>query len=104
MISQGTDGLSRGDTYERIMKGKTMIYFLPLEKSSLARSPDLSKWIEGWESTVGREAEVLELAGWFEFGHNHDEGEMNMDGVCILRFKAGTFVWSPVTAVTIIMI
>ena len=54
IISQGTDGLSRGDMYEGIMKGGAMLSFLLLEKSALARSPALSKWIEGWASTLGR--------------------------------------------------
>ena len=48
MIIQGMDRLFRGDMHEGIMKGKTMLYFLPPEKSSLDRSPALSKWIEGW--------------------------------------------------------
>ena len=63
IISQGKDGLSRGDIYEGIMKGETMPYFIPLEQLSLARSPALSKWIKGWASTLGREVEVLYPAG-----------------------------------------
>ena len=54
MISQGKDGLSRGDMYEVIMEGGNMLSFLSLEKLALARSPDLSKWIEVWDSTLGR--------------------------------------------------
>ena len=63
MISQGMDGLSRGDMYERIMKRKTMLSFLPLEKSALYRSTALIKWIEDWASILGREVEVLETSG-----------------------------------------
>ena len=63
MISQGTDGLSRGDMYEGITKGETMIYFLLLEKSAPTRSPDMSKWIKGWASTLGRELAVLDPYG-----------------------------------------
>ena len=48
--------------------------------------------------------EVLDPSGWFEYGHDHDEGEMNVDVVQISRFKAGTFVWSPATVVAIIVI
>ena len=66
IIRQGTDGLSRGDMYEGITKGKMMIYFLPLEKSALDRSPALSKWIEGWDSTLGMEVGVLEADVLFE--------------------------------------
>ena len=74
MISQVTEGISMGDMYEGIMKGETMLSFLPLEKSSLARSPALIKWIKGWYSTLGIEVELLEPAGWFELGHYHDGG------------------------------
>ena len=60
MIIKGTDRLSRGDMYEGIINWKTILSFLPLEKSSLGRSPDLSKWVEGWASTLGRDVEVLD--------------------------------------------
>ena len=92
MISHVTDGISRGDMYEGIMKGETMLSFLPLEKSALARSPALSKWLEGWSSTLGRKMAVLDPDGWFECGHNHNGGGINMDGVFIPRFKDGTFL------------
>ena len=81
MIIQVTERLSRGDIYEGITKGKTMISFILMEESALDRSPTLIKWIEGWDSTLGREMEVLDPDGWFECGHNHDGGEMNMYGV-----------------------
>ena len=48
VISQGTDGLSRGYMYESIMKGETMLSFLPLGKLALARSPDPRNCIKGW--------------------------------------------------------
>ena len=76
---------------QAIIKGGNMLSFIPLEKSALARSPALSKWIEGWTSTLGRGVEVLDPSGWFGSGHNHYGGEMNMDGFWIPRFKDGTF-------------
>ena len=45
MIIQGTNGLSRGDIYEGILKGETILSFLTLEKLALTRSPALRKWI-----------------------------------------------------------
>ena len=56
-----------------------MLSFLPLEKSALARSPALSKWIKGLVSTLGRYVEVLEPDGWFERVHYQDVGEMKVD-------------------------
>ena len=47
---------------------------------------------------------MLELYGCFEWGHNHDVVEMNVDGVWIPRFEAGRFFWSPVPAVARIVI
>ena len=51
MISQDTDGLYRGNMYKGTMNGETMIYFLLMKKSSLAKSTALSKWIKGWVDT-----------------------------------------------------
>ena len=81
-----------------------MLSFLPPEKSALDRSPALSKWVEVWASTLGRELEVLEIDGWFEHGHGHCRVEMNVDVVFIAMFKTGTFVWSHAPAVPIMMI
>ena len=78
--------------------------FYPSEKSALARSPALSKWIKGWASTLRREVDALEPAGWFERRHDHDGGEMNVDGVWIPNFRSGKFVWSKEPAVTRIVI
>ena len=42
---------------------------------------------------------MLETSDWFERVHNHDRGELNVDGFWIPKFKAGTFVWSQAPAV-----
>ena len=80
MISQGTNGLYRGDMRELIMKGKTMLSFLLQENLALDRSSSLSKCIKGWDSTLGREMEVLYPYRWFELGNNYDGGYINVDG------------------------
>ena len=54
----------------------------------------MGKWIKGWTSTLGKEVKVLDPSGWFEQAHDHDGGEMNVDGFCIPKFNAATFVWS----------
>jgi hypothetical protein len=48
MISQGTDGLSRGDFSEGVMTGKSILDYIPLNRSALERSPKLLKWIQSW--------------------------------------------------------
>ena len=62
------------------------------------------KYIKGWVSTLGRGVEVLYPARWFEQGHNHNGGEMNVDGFWIPGFKAGTFLCSPAHVVSNIVI
>ena len=81
-----------------------MLSFLLLEESALARSPDLIKWIKGWASTLGKEVEVLDQAGWFEQRHFHDGGEMKTKGFWILKFQAGTFFWIPAPVVARIVL
>ena len=46
MIKQGTDGLSRGDHGEGVMRGTPMIEFVPLGKSAFDRAPSLRGWMK----------------------------------------------------------
>ena len=64
----------------------------------------LGMWIEQWYSELGRSVEILDLEGWFVRGNDHDGGEENIDGVWIPKFRPGTFIWSPPTAVSRIFI
>ncbi len=46
MISQGTDGLSRGSTVEDVMSGRSFLDFVPLHLNVLERQcPSLSGWV-----------------------------------------------------------
>ena len=47
MIILGTFGLSMGDMYEGIMKGRGGSFLSPAGKSSLGRFPNPSKWTKG---------------------------------------------------------
>ena len=46
MIKQGTDGLSRGDLLEGVLKGKTMMSFVPLYLGAIDVEPSLKTWID----------------------------------------------------------
>jgi len=95
MIAQGTDGLSRGDTGEGVMKGQTMLSFVPLHLSCLTRSAKLQDWLT---STFGgkESLEFLSEDGWFHRGHDFERGGLrNLDGVWMPHFRSGTFVWTP---------
>ena len=55
MIAQGSDGLSRGDMYEGVMRGESMLSHVPLHLNAVERSPALLNWIVPWASKFGNE-------------------------------------------------
>lgn len=48
MISQGTDGLSRGDLTDGIMAGKLMLSFMSLHLTALDHQPSLLTRLRDW--------------------------------------------------------
>ena len=94
MIAQGSDGLSRGNILEGVMKGIPMDDFVLLNESALERSSGLKAWLESW--TDGN-LEFLQPRDWFLRGHNIVEGafEENIDGFQWPTYRKGTFVWLP---------
>ena len=96
MISQGTDGLSRGDTGEGIMGGKPMLSFVPLHLSAVERSPPLKEWLL---DTFGMESipswKLLKEGDWFDVAHDIVGGCRNQDGIWIPHTKAGSYIWAP---------
>ena len=97
MIQQGTDGLSRGDTEEGVMKGADMLSFIPLHKSCLDRSTKLESWLRGFITPSKGQADIefLTPEDWFERGHDICGGALNDDGIWIPSFSSGTFIWTP---------
>ena len=95
MIASGVDGLSRGDMYEGVMKGISMLQFVPLHKGAFEVSPSLLKWISSWAIDMGNEVEVLDPEGWFVRGHDVVGGTTNCDGVWIPSYRKGTMLWAP---------
>jgi len=101
MIEQGTDGLSRGDFGEGVMKGKDIMSFIPLHKTAIQRSDSLKHWIIDWIQPVikGKEKiEFLSEADWFYRGHDIFNGSKNKEGIWMPNYKKGIFVWSPAPA------
>ena len=94
MIRQGTDGLSRGDLVEGVMRGESMLSFIPLHKSCIDRSPALKIQLEECLKGLGNEVELLEPEGWFERGHDFFGGRRNCDGIWMPQYRAGTFIWA----------
>ncbi len=67
MIAEGTDGLFHGNLTEGVMKGASMLCFVPLHLSALERSPQLKTWVK--DLFGSEESTWLTPLGW------HDEGQ-----------------------------
>jgi hypothetical protein len=79
MIAQRTDGLSRADHTQGVMKGLEMVEFMPLHLDPLAREPKLKDWLGG--------AYAGSQCNWFEKGHGR-----------------GSFIWTaPPAAVDVVV-
>eukprot|EP00978_Attheya_sp_CCMP212_P011755 scaffold29206_cov30-Attheya_sp.AAC.3 len=79
MIHQGTDGITRGDQSQGVMRGFPMTAYVPLHLDPFEREPRLKVFME--EVTHGIEPKFLSPEGWF------DEGQ-----------GLGTYVWSAAPA------
>jgi len=97
MIEQGTDGLSKGQMYEGVMSGSSMLSFISLHLTASKRSPQVIDWVKSWASDDGkRSVEVLSPEGWFTRGRDHyGAGRRNIDGYWMPEYKAGIFIWEP---------
>ena len=97
MIAQGSDGLSRSNLTEGVMKGSSMLGFIPINKSALERSAVLKPWIESW---IVDEVEYLEPKDWFCRGQDLVEGEFefNAEGRKLPKGRQGIYIWSPAPA------
>jgi len=99
MISQGTDGCSRGSLMEGVMAGHDMLSYVDLDKSAIERSPTLLDWIRKW--TDQSALEPLTPEGWFEEGHGIVGGDYDKHGVWIPAHepKGKMHLWAPPPAV-----
>ena len=96
MIRQGTDGLSRGDMLEGVLKGRDMLSYVPLHLSALERDSSLKDWISEWTTQKGyKTSEFLEPSDWFKKGHDIRGYRENIDGRVIPSYSKGTLIWSP---------
>ena len=96
IISQGTDGLSRGDMLEGVIKGREMLSYVPLHLSALNRDLSLQNWICTWLKDGGfRFPEFLEPEDWYKKGHDIRGYRKYVDGVSMSSYSKGTFIWSP---------
>ena len=94
MIAQGSDGLSRGNLAEGVMRGAAMKGFIPINETAFDRSPSLRKWLDEWTQS---ECTFLDPEGWFTTGQEvvEDSWEVNSEGQKWPVTNPGSFVWSP---------
>ena len=94
MIDQGSDGLSRGNLTEGVMRGADMKGFIPINKTAFERSSKLKVWLNSWTQEEGT---FLDVEGWYTTGQElvEDTWEINADGRRLPVTEPGTFVWCP---------
>ena len=92
MIEQGTDGLSRGEVLEGVMKGNSMLKYIPLNRSACDRHLKLFSWIQKW---LGDDSWLLSPEEWFEKGHDICGSTNSPGGLCWPEIKNGKFIWAP---------
>ena len=81
MIIQGTDGISRGDHSEGVMRGVSMAKFIPIHLSVFDREPKLKTKFQ-W-SMGSLKHTILTPEGWFDAGHQE---------------SPGNYIWAPAPA------
>jgi hypothetical protein len=67
MITQGTDGVSRGNLKEGVGSGVDMLSIVPLHLSALERHPKCESWLRSW---IGPKMEILWPAEWYPRSHD----------------------------------
>ena len=97
MISQGTDGVSRGNYLEGAMMGANMLQFVPLNQSALDRSNELLVWIQSWAPTSN--LRKLEPQDWYELGHGLSGGAPNFDNIWTSKYSNECKLWAPPPAI-----
>ena len=97
MIAQGTDGTSRGDLGEGVMKGQTMLSFIPLHLTAIERCGNLKEQLKKVIVPRVGEGEVVFLGyeDWFERAHDIIGGSKNEDGIWIPLYQSSTYIWTP---------
>ena len=98
---QGSDGLSRGNLLEGVMKGEEMLSYVSLGKTALEMSSSLERWIRSWGSNLGKdktEMELLTADDWFIRGHDIKGGVLK-NGLYYPSYTSGIYLWSPAPSV-----
>ena len=95
MISQGTDGVSRGDIKQVMTIDKPIRQLVPINISAMDLSATLREWMSSW---CGGNALFLEPAQWFQDGHDIRFDNSSPPPRRMLH-ESGIYVWTPPPAI-----
>jgi hypothetical protein len=95
MISQGTDGISRGNFLEGVMAGKDMLSFVPISLTAFERSEKLLPWMRKWLNNS--KLTPLSASDWVKRGQGlGNKLWTNTDGMKFpIKGDEDLFVWAP---------
>jgi len=103
MVSQGTDGLSRGDVTEGVMAGSDMLSYVPLRYTALERQPGLVTWVQSWLPAPA--LCCLSVADWFSIGHGVEDWVVGPSGFSTpVESPPQWYLWSPAPALADVML
>ena len=103
MISQGTDGISRGMLMEGVLAGQAMSSFIPINKGAHLRCEHIVTWIYTW--TFPLKIIPLTENEWLWEGHGLSSNLWeNCDGMKfpVRNKQLNTFLWSPAPVIAVI--
>ena len=96
------DGLSRGDCNEGVMKGVSMLNYVPLDTTCFQRSPSLKekiKWcLAPYLKATNLDDRYLMELDWFNSGHDIVGGCLNEENVWVPKYDSGVNIWCPAPA------
>ncbi len=88
MISQGTDGLSRGNLSKGIFAQSSISLHIPLHLSALDRSVLLQSWVHSW--IPDGDGVILQPEDWFTLGHGMPSPAINEHFSTMCSFIRGS--------------
>lgn len=97
MITQGGNGLSRGNMNKGVMSGTNFLLFLPLSETAIKRSPNIIQWIHLWINATN--PIFLQPEQWFDRAHNIVGNSLVLQYEGDKRYKpnikSGVYIWIP---------
>ena len=92
MISQGTDGISRGRLNQGVSLGENMLKHCLWGKNALDAAPKLLEEIKHWTTSP---ITVLRQRDWYELGHDVQGWRLGYKGLKFLVVRSGFCLWTP---------